>query len=165
MIERAWLPTGLAVVAGALLVAGAGATTPSGSARAPTTLTVKELERGATFIHIRNNPRSSGRANLQGDLLVITNPLADSSGKRVGKMSMSCVTTTGASDFMKSTFTCSGLMTLPDGSLTLQGNVQPSKPATSAAVTGGTGVYANATGEVVSKQADGGAVDTITLGQ
>jgi hypothetical protein len=73
-------------------------------------------------------------------VLAFTNPLADSSGKRLGKVSVGCIPTTGARNFLKST-------------------------VTNGAITGGTGAYANASGEFTSKQAEGGAVNTITLGQ
>ena len=45
------------------------------------TLSFKELERGATFVHIRNTKTKYERANLAGDLLAFTNPLADASGR------------------------------------------------------------------------------------
>ena len=73
------------------------------------TLTFTELERGATFTHIRNTKGAKQQSNLQGDIIAFTNPLADSSGKRIGKMSVSCTTTTGARNFLKSTLTCVGV--------------------------------------------------------
>ena len=138
-----------------------------GSARssASRTLTLTELERGATFTHIRNTKTNSLKANSQGDVLAFTNPLADSSGKRVGKLSGGCITTTGARNFLKSTVTCHGVIALTDGTLTIEGNVSPNNPETDGAITGGTGAYANVSGEFISKQTKGGAVNTITLGQ
>jgi allene oxide cyclase len=144
-----------AAAAAAMLAAGAGASAQSPATR---TLTFKEGENGATFVHVRNTRTKMRRANLQGDLLVFTNPLLDGSGAKVGKVAASCVTTTGARNFEKSVMTCTGVMTLRDGTLTLQANISPSAPVTGA-VTGGTGAYAYARGVLTS--VDG--VDTITL--
>jgi hypothetical protein len=127
------------------------------------TLTFTELERGSTFTHIRNTKGAKQQSNLQGDVIAFTNPLADSSGKRVGKSSISCTTTTGARNFLRSTLTCAGVMTLADGTLTLQANTSPSSRTTTGAVTGGTGAYANARGVFVSEEGRSGSQDTITL--
>src|SRR5215207_2789917 len=151
-------PTAVLVAAIALLAAAAGLRS-SASAQAPPgrTLTLTELERGSTFTHVRSTKGASPRSNLQGDLIVFTNPLADASGKRVGKISVSCTTTTGARNFVKSTITCAGVLALRYGTLTLQANTSPGSPTTAGAVTGGTGAYANARGVFVSSQARGGS--------
>jgi hypothetical protein len=127
------------------------------------TLTVTELERGGTFTHIRNTKGAKRQSNLQGDVLAFTNRLADSSGKRIGKISVSCTTTTGARNFLNSTLTCVGVVTLADATLTLQANISPNSRITTAAVTGGTGAYANARGVLVSTEGRSGSQDTITL--
>lgn len=129
----------------------------------PRTLTFTELERGATFTHIRNTKGAKRQSNLQGDVIAFTNRLADSSGKRIGKMSVSCTTTTGARNFLKSTLTCFGVVALADGTLTLQANTTPNSRTATAAVTGGTGAYANARGVYVSTGSRSGSQATITL--
>jgi hypothetical protein len=148
-----------ALAAGVLLL-GSGA-----SAQAPgeRTLSLKENERGATFVHIRNTRSKNPNANLQGDLIVFTNPLADASGAVVGRLSATCTTTTGARNFLKSVLTCTGVLALEDGTLTIAANTSPGKPVTTGTVTGGTGAYANARGVFRSEQARGGSQDTITL--
>jgi hypothetical protein len=148
----------------ALLAAVAGLRS-SASAQAPPgrTLTFTELERGSTFTHIRNTKRAPQQSNLQGDVLAFTNPLEDAAGARVGKSSVTCITTTGARNFLKSTMTCAGVITLRDGTLTLQGNTIPRSRTTTVAVTGGTGAYANARGVYVTTGARGGSQTTITL--
>ncbi len=142
----------LAVVAG--LRSNASAQAPAGR-----TLTLTELDKGSTFTHIRNTKGASRRSNQMGDVLAFTNPIADASGKRVGKLSMGCTTTTGARNFMHSTITCAGVMALDDGDLTVQANVSLDSDTATGAVTGGTGAYANARGVVVSTRGK----DTITL--
>ena len=148
-----------ALAAGTLLL-GTGASAQDPAAR---TLTFKETERGATFVHIRNTKAKPRTANRQGDLLAFTNPLVDAGGASIGKLAMSCVTTTGARDFRNSILSCSGVIALRDGTLTVQAQLAMSAPVVTGAVTGGTGAYANARGVFVSEPVSGGAQDTITL--
>jgi hypothetical protein len=135
----------------------------SASAQSPRTLTIRETERGATFTHVRNTKGASRRSNLAGDVIVFTNPVVDAAGKRIGKTSVSCVTTTGSRNFMKSALTCHGVTELPDGSLMLQAIVTPNGPVTHGAVTGGTGAYANARGVFTSSEGRSGSTTTITF--
>lgn len=135
----------------------------SASAQPQRTLTFTELEKGSTFAHIRNTKSTSERANTQGDVLAFTYPLAAASGRVVGRLHVECVTTMGARNFLKSIMTCSGVVVLGDGILTVQATVSPGVPTTSGAVTGGTGAYANARGVFVSKPGPHGPVDTFTI--
>lgn len=155
-----------AVVPIAVLVAtGAAIALPGASAQAPTTrtLTLKELDKGATFTHVRNTRAHTARSIALGDLIVFTNPLADPSGAKVGKLHASCTTTVGARNFMKSTITCTGVLALRDGTLTVQLVSSPGARKSTGAVTGGTGAYANARGVLVSRVSATGSLDTITL--
>jgi hypothetical protein len=129
----------------------------------PRTLTLRETERGATFSHIRSTKGASRRSHLAGDVIVFTNPVLDAAGKRIGKTSVSCTTTTGSRNFMKSALTCHGITELPDGSLMMQAIVAPNAPTTTGAVTGGTGAYANARGVFTSTASESGAQTEITL--
>jgi hypothetical protein len=157
--------------AAALLAATAAAATTavvvmsSASAQAPTTRTLSfhELDKGSTFIHVRNTRTASQQSNSQGDLIVFTNPVADASGTRIGKLHAQCVTTVGARDFRKSTITCTAGLHLRDGNLMGQFITSLAGTTTTGAITGGTGAYANARGVIVSKQTQGGSNDTITL--
>jgi hypothetical protein len=148
-----------ALVVTALLV-GTGASAQSSG---PRTLSFKELERGSTFTHIRNTKTASSQSNSQGDVITFTNPLADASGRVVGRIHVGCLTTTGARNFLKSVMTCTGVLVLRDGTLTLVANTSPGIPTTSGVITGGTGAYANAGGVISSKETDRGSIDTITL--
>jgi Allene oxide cyclase barrel like domain len=149
-----------ALAAGAIAI-GSGSSSAQGPA--PRTLNLTELQKGATFTHIRNTKTTSRRANSAGDVIVFTNPVADRSGTVVGKLSAVCTTTTGARNFVKSVVTCNGVLVLPDGTMTWQANISLDSPTTTSAVTGGTGAYANTRGVVVSKQGPHGSHDTITL--
>jgi hypothetical protein len=156
----------LSMLVGILAVAGLAAVAlwSSASAQDPgtRTLTFEELEKGSTFTHVRNTKTRSEQANMQGDVIAFTNPLADAAGKRVGKLSGSCVTTTGSRNFMKSTLTCLGVLSLRDGTLTIQLDTRPRAAETTGAVTGGTGAYANARGVFVATATKTGATDTVT---
>ncbi len=138
---------------------------PSAAAQDPAGRTLKFFERdeGTRFTHIRNTKTRSRTANSQGDVLAFKSPLVDASGARVGKLGWSCVTTEGNRDFRKSVMTCSGVMTLRDGTLTLQFRLTPRSNTQTGAITGGTGAYANARGVVVAKDTATGSADTITL--
>jgi hypothetical protein len=150
----------LGALAAAALLVGPGASAQSPGGR---TLSFTELEKGATFKHVRNTKPKSPRANSLGDILVFTNPLADASGRVVGRLHVSCATTAGARNFLKSAITCSGTYVLRDGTLTAQGTFRVGGATTTIAITGGTGAYANARGVLVSKDDRTGAHDTITL--
>jgi len=126
------------------------------------TLIFKELERGSTFVHIRNT-KASARSNSLGDLFAFGIPLADARGKAAGRIHANCATTVGAKNFERSVLTCSGVIVLEGGTLTVQLNTSPGVPTSTGAITGGTGRYANARGVLVSKETRAGSTDTITL--
>jgi Dirigent-like protein len=152
---------GLALAALALagtVVVASGATAQDPT---PRTLTFKTLEKGSTFKHVRNTKPKSERANPIGDVIVFTNPVADGAGRAVGTLYANCTTTKGARDFRRSTTTCTGVVALRDGTLTVQGNNRPGVATTTGAVTGGTGSYANARGVFVANDVSGDL--TVTL--
>jgi hypothetical protein len=147
-------------LAGIVVVLASGASAQDPATR---TLKFKALDKGSTFTHVRNTKPKSERANSTGDVIVFTNPLADASGKVVGKLYADCTTTKGARNFLRSTLTCTAVMALRDGTLTAQANSKPGIPTTTGAVTGGTGAYANSRGVFVSKDPSAGGDTTITL--
>jgi hypothetical protein len=150
----------LGALAAATLLVGPGASAQSPNGR---TLTFTELEKGATFKHVRNTKPKSPRANSLGDVLVFTNPLADASGQVVGKLHASCATTVGAGNFLKSAIACNGAVVLRDGTLTWQAAFKVGASTVTGAITGGTGAYANARGVLTSKEDRSGTHDTFTL--
>jgi hypothetical protein len=136
----------------------AGAQTP-----AARTIVLKELEQGSTFKHVRNTKTRNQRSLAMGDLIVFTNPLADTSGQRVGKLFVTCTGTVGNRSFLKAVMTCTAVMTVRDGSLSIVTNTSPGADVTTGAVVGGTGAYAGARGVLLSRPGKGGSDDTITL--
>jgi hypothetical protein len=151
---------GLAVASVAFfMIAGAPDSEAQAQAPAATTITVKELEKGSTFVHVRNTKTRNRRSMLLGDLIAFTNPLTDTAGARVGKLHASCVTTVGNANFLKGVMTCTVALALRDGTVMALANVSPGAKTTTGAVVGGTGAYAGARGVFAST--DG--TDTITL--
>ena len=136
---------------------------PGASAQGGRTISLTELEKGATFKHIRNTKTKSRQANSLGDIIVFTNRVADSSGKVVGKNHAACTTTVGARNFPKSDMTCNGSLVLADGTMSWQGTFNVGASSSTGTVTGGTGAYANARGVFVATQDSKGTHDTITL--
>jgi hypothetical protein len=154
----------LLVAAAAITAAAVALSTASAQSPATRTLSLREVDKGATFKHVRNTRATARLSIAQGDLIVFTNPITDASGARVGKLHAQCVTTVGARDFRKSVLTCAGILRLRDGDLMVQSIDPPGATSTTGAVTGGTGAYANAHGVFTSTHTDAGSDDTITLG-
>lgn len=168
MLEHTTIKTRAAALGAVALIGTVGAIALTNGASAqttPTTRTIvlKELEKGSTFKHVRVSRNASPRSNLQGDTLVFTYPLADPAGKVVGRMHVHCTTTVGARNFEKSQAACNAVYQLSDGTLAAQALLDLDSPTVTAAITGGTGAYANARGVLVSKEVRGGSDDTITL--
>lgn len=153
-----------ALAAAPALLLGAAVAVPGVSAQnVPDTLTFHELDKGSTLTHIRNTRHAPRRSNLQGDVIVFTNRLVDDSGAQAGKLSVTCITTKGALDFMKSADVCTGVAEISGGTVTFQLLLKPSASRVEAAITGGTGAYAGARGTVVSETSDGDVRDTVTF--
>jgi hypothetical protein len=162
--RRSVIASALLIAVGALLAAGVLGSSASGQSGPTGTLTFKEVDKRATFTHIPNTTKKNPQSNLQGDLFASVSPLVDTSGTRVGKLHLACITTSGARNFLKSGMTCTAIATLHDGTVTAE-FVDRLDRTTVGAVTGGTGAYASASGVFVSKGTKSGAVDTITFGQ
>jgi hypothetical protein len=143
----------------------AGAPDSKAAAQTPTTrtITLKELNAGSRFVHVRNTKTRHQRSIALGDLVVFTNPVTDSSGKHLGTLHANCAATVGNRSFLKSVLTCTAVLNLGDGALMVQTNSSPGIATTTGAIVGGTGAYAGARGVFVSKTTASGADDTITL--
>jgi hypothetical protein len=142
----------------------------AGSANAivgPTTLTFKELSKGATTHFVDNAPKTTlkpggGLSISAGDMLLTTNPL-EMDGKVVGKIRIVCTATSSANtkNLGAADFNCIGIARIPGGSLVLVAGL--SEGSVEGAVTGGTGIYAGARGTFVSRNVKGGSTNTVTL--
>jgi len=149
------------VATGCALVLGSSA-----SAQGPTTLTFKELTKGSTFAFVDQAPISKRKGEPSvsaGDLIVFTNPLADATGKRIGRLYVHCTAVVAARRADKAPFACEGVVALGRGTLSIQAFLAHAGATVHGAVTGGTGAYANARGTLDSRPTKTGADDTITL--
>lgn len=146
----------------ALLVAFASPAAAAG----PTTLTFKEPEKGSTFAYVDAAPKTvfkHGNPKMvsAGDELVITQPL-EAQGKKLGHLLAVCTATKSTKKFTSADFTCVGTYVFANGTLTASALLGFEK-GTEGAITGGTGVYANARGTFASKEGKGASTTTITL--
>lgn len=132
----------------------------------PTTITFKELEKGATSHFLDNSPDATlnhGVVSISpGDELLSTNPLA-MDGRVVGKIRIVCTATSAGNTKNPDSagFNCTGIVRIPGGTLVLVAML--SKSPVKGAVTGGTGTYAGARGTFVSRQGRGASMTTVTL--
>lgn len=131
----------------------------SGSAlAATTTLHFEETETGSTFAFVDNAPTAKKRHGFPttisaGDMIVITNPLLEG-GKRIGRLSASCVATRTSKKFDGAQFNCTGTFVLPGGTLVASAIISGSG-ASEGAIVGGTGKYGGAHGTFTTKETKG----------
>jgi hypothetical protein len=85
-----------------------------------------------------------------GDLAVIHDGVLRN-GAAAGSYNQVCTLTALASSPFTSEFECVGSITLEDGTITMAGPFVPARAEQSAAITGGTGAYRTARGEVVTR--------------
>ena len=138
--------------------------TPSSGAIAQTTETLSFIERGnradgsPTYTNIDVEPPGAS----PGDMMIFQSDIVDSVTKKpVGQNSGWCVRTWKSKELSECTFT----LTLADGQISVQGPADR-HGETVLAVTGGTGKYAGARGELQLKSRVGVGIDnhlTFTL--
>jgi hypothetical protein len=162
-VTRPRLSLGVAAIAtgACALVLGSSA-----SAQSPTTLTFKELNKGSTFGYIDDTPISKAKGEPSaslGDQIVFTNPVADTAGKRTGRLYAHCTVVVAAQRASNASFACDAMMIVPGGMLSVQAFLPHDGATVHGTVTGGTGVYANARGTLVSRPTKTGDIDTFTL--
>ena len=161
------------VAIGASLVVLLAVAVPSGSAQAPgsTTISLYEPANGGAFRIIDNAPRSpvknpeskKYRFSL-GDELVFTNPVLDKKGgSKLGTLYVKATVVSGKTFATVSTLAQAALV-FNDGSQIQAAGVFQFNRDVRIAVTGGTGTYLGARGDVFShSNADDSSQDTITL--
>jgi hypothetical protein len=101
------------------------------------------------------------------DQLTFSSDLLDASNKDVGDLDATCIATRATGRFDTSSQVCTGVMTVPGGSLTLSvgGRVFQEGVTLQGAVVGGSGEYAGATGSFTSTESGENrpSRDTVTL--
>lgn len=138
----------------ALAAAGIAAAVlaPGSSGQAPAeTISFELLHREARVTMIDEAPKMRGKRPTEspGDRVVTRAPIRDASGRRIGRMHSTFLVTGGRSP--RTTELMTGTIVLSDGQLDTQGvfdNARDSQVDTMP-ITGGSGRYAGARGEVV----------------
>jgi hypothetical protein len=161
------------IAAGGALAAALAVAAPSGSAQAPgsTILSLYEPANGGSFRIIDNAPRSPVRNPESrkyrfstGDELIFSTPVFDrKGGSRVATVHVKATVARGKT-FPTLTTISQAVIVFTDGSQISAEGVFGFDGNVRIAVTGGTGRYLGARGDVVSKSnADDSSQDTITL--
>jgi hypothetical protein len=83
-----------------------------------------------------------------GDVAVFRDELLRADGSTAGTVRQVCTLVDLAAAPPAGTFECTGSLELADGTITFEGPFVPAKPEQAAAITGGTGAYRAARGEV-----------------
>jgi hypothetical protein len=84
-----------------------------------------------------------------GDLAIHSDDVLREDGSQAGTFRQVCTLTDLVGSPFTSTFECTGSITLKDGTIAMEGPFNPSQPENVAAITGGTGHYTTAQGEIV----------------
>jgi len=84
-----------------------------------------------------------------GDLVIARDGVLRENGTPAGTFTQVCTLVELGSNPFTSTYECSGSIAVKDGAITMQGPFVPAEPEGTAAVTGGTGQYRTARGEIV----------------
>jgi len=84
-----------------------------------------------------------------GDHVVTTDGLVRPDGTSAGSFTTVCTVVQPGANLFVSAYDCSGSFQLAQGQLTVQGSFVPTDPESSFAITGGTGVFAAASGEAI----------------
>ena len=94
----------------------------------------------------------TGKPGLSpGDIVVARDEVLHSNGSPAGSFRQVCTLVDPASNPFTSTYECSGSIALKNGTITMQGPFTPAQPEQAAAITGGTGEYRTAQGEIVMR--------------
>jgi hypothetical protein len=83
-----------------------------------------------------------------GDIAVFNDGLNRPDGTPAGEFHQVCTLVTLADSPITSAFECSGTIALKGGTITVQGSFTPAKPVQLDAISGGTGAFRTARGEV-----------------
>lgn len=128
------------------------------------TIVFQEPEKGSSFAYVDNAPKAkkehgSPQTISAGDELVFQNPLTQK-GKQIGHLEATCTATKTSKQFEKAGFLCQGTFVFGKGTLVasalLGKNIE-------GAITGGTGIYADARGTFKSIEKKHSSTVTVTL--
>ena len=138
--RRAFLP----LLAAAAVAAGGTAVASPGH-DAGRTITLREASATAqpAFVDLGKPGPSAG------DQVVVRDGLLHADGSPAGTIRQACTLIDAGANPFVSTYECATSLELADGTITASGPFNPAKAEQAAAVTGGTGVFRRARGEMV----------------
>jgi hypothetical protein len=116
-----------------------------GQSQTSRTITVNAHTKSVKVVDLPPRGKSSS-----GDSLVSISTLRNPDGARVGTGYLTCVLTGRARTFESANYECTGTDRLKDGSITFAGNARLAAREIAVAVTGGTGAYDAAGGQLVN---------------
>ena len=140
-----------------VLVVAAHPMTATGSTSAET---ITFNMRDGTFRFLDLPPR--GDHPSAGDSFVLTNRLMKG-GERIGTLHAMCTATRRAADPARTPFLCQGVYHLQGGRISGDTTFNGANPVIKVAITGGTGIYAGASGEATEVPTEKGSRVTVTL--
>jgi hypothetical protein len=140
-----------------LVLAGAGTAAHANGGYDPGGRTIRLVEAHATaepvFVDV-------GQKGLSvGDLAIVGDDLNREDGTHAGDFSQVCTVVSASGGPFTSTYECSGTIHLPNGTITQQGSFVPHDPDQLDAISGGTGAYQSARGEIETQA----VADRITI--
>lgn len=86
-----------------------------------------------------------------GDIVVVRDGVLAADGSRAGTFNQVCTLVQVIGSPLTSAYECTGSIALENGTITMQGPFVPSLAEQSAAITGGTGAYQKARGQIVAR--------------
>jgi hypothetical protein len=148
-----------AIAAGAAIPAITGANVSAGR-----TITVRDKVQQVQFIH--QDASTPGEQLAFGDRVITRQGTFDSSDRAIGTLTTDCVNVGPAAEVFEATLQCTSIYSFKNGQIVAVGVVRLDNPSVRIAVTGGTGAYAKARGEVGAGKPVKGydTVDVIRLG-
>lgn len=130
----------------ALALAAAGTTAYADGGYGPAGKTIRLVEAHTTAQPDVVDLGAKGAS--VGDVVIVKDDLNREDGTHAGDFSQVCTLVTVNGGLFTSTYECSGTIHLPNGTITQQGSFLPLEPDQLVAISGGTGAYRTARGEV-----------------
>ena len=131
----------------AVIAAGVGM---SSATAKPKPFKLVESDLKLTAVDLPPTADSADAPPSRGDMVVFTKKLSTPAGKAAGKLHARCVVTEPRASLETSVFECTGAYVLHGGQLTIALTAPLASDDLRVAVTGGTGDYAGARGEIVA---------------
>lgn len=151
-MSRRTLPALALVAAGAVAVALPNLT--SAQSTGAHDITVREKVQSIRFVHQQRSTKGDRLAT--GDRVLTRQHLFDDANKTIGTLYTDCVNVGASARVFAATLQCTATYRFDDGQLVLTGVLPVGTVGTSAPITGGSGAYRGARGEVTTAKPEKG---------